>query len=181
MQYRKACGQGLKACLGRSHASAHRQTLGSTGGVQQCDSALGSGHLRHMQSRDIRSVPSRLFGLQECKYPRRPARGRILLSPSDTIWPCRGLAFRKRDTKPLFYQCLHSIELAGLRLHALSWLTVLGWYGQVRAGLLTLVGGVEGEGELGQCTMCEDIPEDPVVSACGHPYCRQCISAQVCC
>ncbi|KAK9822145.1 hypothetical protein WJX74_010771 [Apatococcus lobatus] len=50
---------------------------------------------------------------------------------------------------------------------------------EVRAGLLTLVGGIEGGSEMGQCTMCEDIPEDPVVSACGHPYCRQCISAQV--
>ena len=50
---------------------------------------------------------------------------------------------------------------------------------QVRAGLLALVGGAAGKGELGQCAMCQDIPEDPVVSACGHPFCKQCISAQV--
>lgn len=61
-------------------------------------------------------------------------------------------------------------------LHAVHIQLVLS---QVRSELLTLVGGQEGEGELGECAICQDIPEDPVVSACGHPYCRQCISAQV--
>jgi hypothetical protein len=32
-------------------------------------------------------------------------------------------------------------------------------------------------GTLGECATCGDIPEDAVVSACGHLYCAQCVSS----
>lgn len=66
-----------------------------------------------------------------------------------------------------------------LRAAAAPWLTLLDMWDQVRAGLLALVGGATGEGQLGACAMCHDPPEEPVVSACGHPFCKQCISHQV--
>ena len=33
---------------------------------------------------------------------------------------------------------------------------------------------------LSQCPVCSDVPEEPVVGACGHVYCRQ-VRAHVCC
>lgn len=35
------------------------------------------------------------------------------------------------------------------------------------------------EERLTECVVCNDVPEDPVVSICSHIYCRQCVSSQV--